>query len=180
MTFGKIICRFLSSEADPESKPDVEIAHKFNRKMIISHRRLPKKFTFRISSIIAALAVILGLLLFSLVMIIPARVDSSDILKVTDSDLFQSVDSINHPFFTELTGANIPLFGVSAVSYWYADSIPAFGDIDGDGDLNEVIGEEDGVINYDRNTGTPAQNHPLMTDSLFIPSDFRTTVSSPH
>jgi Ca2+-binding RTX toxin-like protein len=52
--------------------------------------------------------------------------------------------------FSEVTGLANPFNGVDVG----VDSAPTFADLDGDGDLDAVIGEEDGVLNYYRNTGT--------------------------
>ncbi len=54
------------------------------------------------------------------------------------------------PSFTVQTGASNPFNGVDVGSY----SSPAFADLDGDGDLDALIGESDGILNYYRNTGT--------------------------
>jgi Ca2+-binding RTX toxin-like protein len=54
------------------------------------------------------------------------------------------------PVFTVQTGAANPFNGVDVGFY----STPSFADLDGDGDLDAVIGEQDGVLNYYRNTGT--------------------------
>ncbi len=55
------------------------------------------------------------------------------------------------PVFTEQTGADNPFNGVGVGH----SSIPAFADIDGDGDQDAFIGEADGFVNYFKNTGTP-------------------------
>ncbi len=51
--------------------------------------------------------------------------------------------------FTELTGGNNPLNGVVV----QADSAPTFADIDGDGDLDALVGSSDGTLNYFQNDG---------------------------
>jgi Ca2+-binding RTX toxin-like protein len=57
------------------------------------------------------------------------------------------------PVFTAVTGAANPFNGVDVGDYT-TPSTPSFADLDGDGDLDAVIGEGDGTLNYYRNTGT--------------------------
>ena len=59
--------------------------------------------------------------------------------------------------------ASIP----STAWMWGTYSTPSFADLDGDGDLDAFIGENDGIINYFQNTGSAtspafsrAQRHP--------------------
>jgi hypothetical protein len=52
--------------------------------------------------------------------------------------------------FTEQSGPANPFDGVDAGS----GSAPAFGDLDGDGDLDAVIGVDDGTLKYFQNVGT--------------------------
>jgi hypothetical protein len=54
------------------------------------------------------------------------------------------------PFFTEQTGAANPLgaFGVDG------NSAPTLADLDGDGDLDALVGELGGILHYYRNDGT--------------------------
>ena len=54
------------------------------------------------------------------------------------------------PVFTVQTGVNNPLNSVSVYSY----STAAFVDIDGDGDQDAFIGQDDGTVSYYKNTGT--------------------------
>ena len=54
------------------------------------------------------------------------------------------------PAFTERTGAANPFDGVN-VGF---SSAPSFADLDGDGDLDAVVGVVDGTLHYFENTGT--------------------------
>ena len=54
------------------------------------------------------------------------------------------------PVFTEQTGASNPFNGVD-VGF---ESAPSFADLDGDGDLDAVIGESDGFLKYYSNTSS--------------------------
>ena len=62
---------------------------------------------------------------------------------------FENTGSAIAPAFTERTGAANPFNGVDVGNR----SAPSFADLDGDGDLDAVIGEQDGTLNYFRNTG---------------------------
>ncbi|MBO6894941.1 MAG: VCBS repeat-containing protein, partial [Roseibium sp.] len=70
---------------------------------------------------------------------------------------FQNTGTDENPTFTERTGSSNPLDGVD-VGY---DSAPIFADVDGDGDLDAVVGEWDGNLNYYENTGTTS--NPTFT-----------------
>src|SRR5262245_24451199 len=52
--------------------------------------------------------------------------------------------------FTPLTGAANPWEGIDAGDW----SAPSLGDVDGDGDLDALVGAADGTLRYFKNTGT--------------------------
>ena len=63
---------------------------------------------------------------------------------------FENTGSAIAPAFTARTGAANPFNGVDVGSI----STPSFADLDGDGDLDAVVGEDDGTLRYFENTGT--------------------------
>ncbi len=65
---------------------------------------------------------------------------------------FENTGSASSPVFVARTGSNNPLNGVDVGD----SAMPVFGDMDGDGDLDLVVGRMDGTVAYFRNTGTAA------------------------
>ena len=66
--------------------------------------------------------------------------------------IFENTGSATAPAFTARTGAANPFNGVDVVG----SSTPSFADLDGDGDLDAVVGEADGTPHLFANT-TPQQ-----------------------
>jgi len=64
---------------------------------------------------------------------------------------FRNTGTVNNPVFAEQTGTANPLTGIDVG--WL--STPTLDDLDGDGDLDVLIGSYDGPISYYRNDGTP-------------------------
>ena len=70
------------------------------------------------------------------------------------------------PAFTEQTGGANPFNGIDVGN----TSAPSFADLDGDGDLDVMVGESHGVLNYFQNTGSataPAFTAPTGDANLF-------------
>jgi len=65
-------------------------------------------------------------------------------------NFFRNDGTAANPNFTGALGSENPLNGVDVGTY----AVPAFVDIDGDGDLDVFIGEQDGNLNFFRNDGT--------------------------
>ena len=78
---------------------------------------------------------------------------------------YENIGTATNPDFTQRTGAANPLEGVYAGFL----SAPVFTDLDGDNDLDLVIGNQDGAIHYFENTGTRA-NPSFTARSLARPA----------
>ena len=65
-------------------------------------------------------------------------------------DYFENTGSAIAPAFTEQTGAANPFNGVDVGTH----STPSFADLDGDGDLDAIVGDSCGTLRYFQNTGS--------------------------
>ena len=74
---------------------------------------------------------------------------------------YENTGSRSQPGFTERTGAASPLDGIDTGRY----STSTFADLDDDGDLDLVVGDWYGTLNYYENTGSRSQ--PNFTERTF-------------
>ena len=80
---------------------------------------------------------------------------------------FQNTGSAIAPAFSEITGAANPFNGVDLHSF----AAPSFADLDGDGDLDAIVGEYNVVLHYFRNT-TPHQPAPDFAEQTGAANPF--------
>jgi hypothetical protein len=72
-----------------------------------------------------------------------------------------------HSFeFTPLTGSNHPFLEIDFIGKYLS---PAFGDIDGDGDIDMLVGGSNGLLKYFANNGTRANPIYNMTSGSASP-----------
>ncbi len=63
---------------------------------------------------------------------------------------YKNTGSATNPVYTQQTGSNNPFNGIDVGN----SSKPTFADIDGDGDLDAIVGESNGTLLYYKNTGS--------------------------
>jgi uncharacterized protein (DUF2141 family) len=79
---------------------------------------------------------------------------------------YKNTGTATNPVYTAQTGTANPFNGISVGSF----STLTFADIDGDGDLDAVVGEQDGILNYYKNTGTAT--NPVYTEQTGTANPF--------
>lgn len=98
--------------------------------------------------------------------------DSDGLLDVVVGQLdgtlayYQNVGSASAPAYMEQTGGSNPLAGIDVGLF----STPTFGDLNGDGDLDLVIGDGNGYLQTFENTGTAA--NPVYTQQTGVSNPF--------
>ncbi|QLE53574.1 tandem-95 repeat protein (plasmid) [Nostoc sp. C057] len=94
--------------------------------------------------------------------------DLDAIVGATDGILkyYKNTGTATNPTYTEQTGTANPFNGIDVGSI----SSPTLADIDGDGDLDVLIGESDGILKYYKNTGTAT--NPTYTEQTGTANPF--------
>ena len=78
------------------------------------------------------------------------RTSSSGNHNFGNLNYYENTGTASAPTYTERTGTANPFNGINVGFF----STPTFADIDGDGDQDLVVGEQNGNLNYYENTGT--------------------------
>jgi Ca2+-binding RTX toxin-like protein len=82
---------------------------------------------------------------------------------------FKNIGSVIAPSYTEQAGTNNPFNGIDIRTNFIL-SAPTFADIDGDGDLDLIVGESNGTLKYFKNTGnaiSPSYTEQVGTNNPF-------------
>jgi hypothetical protein len=79
---------------------------------------------------------------------------------------YKNTDSATIPVYAERIGTANPFNGIDVG----ASSTPTLADLDGDGDLDAIVGESDGTLNYYQNTGTATP--PIYTQQIGAANPF--------
>ena len=72
-------------------------------------------------------------------------------------EAMSAFNSVLELIISQVTGSDNPFDGIDIGD----NSTPSFADLDGDGDLDAIVGENSGIINYYRNEGD--KNNPIFT-----------------
>ena len=94
--------------------------------------------------------------------------DPDAVVGINDGTLhyFRNTGTPTAPVFVEQTGSSNPFNGIIVGAY----SNPTLADLDGDGDLDAVVGIADGTLHYFRNTGTTAA--PVFVEQISFNNPF--------
>jgi len=76
---------------------------------------------------------------------------------------YQNTGTATHPVFTEVTDDLN-----SITQYNLVNVNPAFGDLNGDGHDDLIVGEQDGYLDYFQNTATTGSNFPSITAAQYF------------